>query len=94
MSGSQLISELFNDCSLLDSSRICDYSGSRTGSDNVTVTNGLADRPAGPKLYTAMLLLALALIFKMLLTVATFGMKVTNSSLSSVLRVNCLTSIY
>ncbi|XP_077084076.1 H(+)/Cl(-) exchange transporter 5 [Siphateles boraxobius] len=76
MNGSQLISELFNDCSLLDSSRICDYSGSRTGSANVTVANGLADRPAGPKLYTAMLLLALALLFKMFITVATFGMKV------------------
>ncbi|XP_051756665.1 H(+)/Cl(-) exchange transporter 5 isoform X2 [Ctenopharyngodon idella] len=76
MSGSQLISELFNDCGLLDSSKICDYSGSRTGSVNNTVTNGLADRPAGPGLYTAMLLLALALVFKMFITVATFGMKV------------------
>lgn len=76
MSGSQLISELFNDCSLLDSSKICDYSGSRTGSANVTVTNVLADRPAGPGLYTAMLLLVIALIFKMFITVATFGMKV------------------
>lgn len=78
MSGSQLISELFNDCGLLDSSKICDYSGSRTGSVNDTVSNGLADRPAGPGLYTAMLLLALALVFKMFITVATFGMKVTD----------------
>lgn len=40
------------------------------------VGNSLADRPAGEGLYTALWQLALALIFKMLITVITFGMKV------------------
>lgn len=39
--------------------------------------NSLADRPAGPGLYTALWQLALALLFKMLITVVTFGMKVS-----------------
>uniref|UniRef100_A0A8C7ZBM2 Chloride channel protein n=1 Tax=Oryzias sinensis TaxID=183150 RepID=A0A8C7ZBM2_9TELE len=75
MSGSELISELFNDCSLLDSSQLCGYvqpaNMSETGAGN-----SLADRPAGPELYTALWQLALALIFKMTITVITFGMKV------------------
>lgn len=41
------------------------------------VGNSLADRPAGPGLYTALWQLALALLFKMLITVVTFGMKVS-----------------
>uniref|UniRef100_A0A3Q1IP46 Chloride channel protein n=1 Tax=Anabas testudineus TaxID=64144 RepID=A0A3Q1IP46_ANATE len=71
MSGAELISELFNDCSLLDSSQLCGYKQVNTG-----VGNSLADRPAGENLYTALWQLALALIFKMLITVITFGMKV------------------
>uniref|UniRef100_A0A3P9JSB3 Chloride channel protein n=1 Tax=Oryzias latipes TaxID=8090 RepID=A0A3P9JSB3_ORYLA len=71
MSGSELISELFNDCSLLDSSQLCGYEQVETGAGN-----SLADRPAGPELYTALWQLALALIFKMTITVITFGMKV------------------
>uniref|UniRef100_A0A8C4I1C4 Chloride channel protein n=1 Tax=Dicentrarchus labrax TaxID=13489 RepID=A0A8C4I1C4_DICLA len=67
MSGAELISELFNDCSLLDSSQLCGYK---------QVSNSLADRPAGEGLYTALWQLALALIFKMMITVITFGMKV------------------
>ncbi|XP_052458360.1 H(+)/Cl(-) exchange transporter 5-like isoform X3 [Carassius gibelio] len=79
MSSSELISELFNDCGLLDSSKLCNYtvnSGSTSGSVNATAANGLGARLAGPGLYTAMWQLALALVFKMLITVATFGMKV------------------
>ncbi|XP_059364454.1 H(+)/Cl(-) exchange transporter 5-like [Carassius carassius] len=79
MSSSELISELFNDCGLLDSSKLCDYtgnSGSTSGSVNATAANGLGARLAGPGLYTAVWQLALALVFKMLITVATFGMKV------------------
>uniref|UniRef100_A0A3P8Y5N4 Chloride channel protein n=1 Tax=Esox lucius TaxID=8010 RepID=A0A3P8Y5N4_ESOLU len=67
MSGSELISELFNDCSLLDSSQLCGY---------ITYSNTIPDRPAGPDVYTALWQLALALVFKMLITVVTFGMKV------------------
>uniref|UniRef100_A0A8C9Y086 Chloride channel protein n=1 Tax=Sander lucioperca TaxID=283035 RepID=A0A8C9Y086_SANLU len=66
MSGAELISELFNDCSLLDSSQLCGYKP-------VSV---LADRPAGEGLYTALWQLALALVFKIMVTVITFGMKV------------------
>uniref|UniRef100_A0A8C1TJG6 Chloride channel protein n=2 Tax=Cyprinus carpio TaxID=7962 RepID=A0A8C1TJG6_CYPCA len=73
MSTSELISELFNDCGLLDSSQLCNYA-------NVSVTkissDALPDRPAGPDVYTAMWQLSLALVFKMLITVVTFGMKV------------------
>lgn len=80
MSSSELISELFNDCGLLDSSKLCDYTG-KSGNvlGNVTASNGsngLADQPARPGLYTAMWQLLLALLFKMFITVVTFGMKV------------------
>uniref|UniRef100_A0AAR2IP66 Chloride channel protein n=1 Tax=Pygocentrus nattereri TaxID=42514 RepID=A0AAR2IP66_PYGNA len=66
MSSSELISELFNDCSLLDSSKLCDYISPGKG----------ADRAAGPGVYTALWQLVLALVFKMFITVVTFGMKV------------------
>uniref|UniRef100_A0A3P9IL37 Chloride channel protein n=2 Tax=Oryzias latipes TaxID=8090 RepID=A0A3P9IL37_ORYLA len=75
MSGSELISELFNDCSLLDSSQLCGYEQPANMSET-GAGNSLADRPAGPELYTALWQLALALIFKMTITVITFGMKV------------------
>ncbi|XP_041076675.1 H(+)/Cl(-) exchange transporter 5 isoform X3 [Polyodon spathula] len=69
ISTSELISELFNDCSLLDSSKLCDYIN-----DNTTKTTD--DRAAGPNVYTAMWQLALALVFKVFITIITFGMKV------------------
>ncbi|XP_041926881.1 H(+)/Cl(-) exchange transporter 5-like isoform X1 [Alosa sapidissima] len=77
MSGAELISELFNDCSLLDSSKLCDYVNEDSGA-NITKaqSNELPDRPAGPGLHSALWQLALALVFKMVLTVFTFGMKV------------------
>ncbi|XP_030635608.1 H(+)/Cl(-) exchange transporter 5 isoform X3 [Chanos chanos] len=74
MSSSELISELFNDCSLLDSSKLCDYANA-----NVTISkvgNGLSNRAAGRGLFTAIWELCLALLFKMVITVFTFGMKV------------------
>uniref|UniRef100_A0A667Y567 Chloride channel protein n=1 Tax=Myripristis murdjan TaxID=586833 RepID=A0A667Y567_9TELE len=78
MSGAELISELFNDCSLLDSSQLCGYQQVSCPSNisETGVGNTLADRPAGPGLYTALWQLALALVFKMMITVVTFGMKV------------------
>ncbi|KAF5899776.1 H(+)/Cl(-) exchange transporter 5-like, partial [Clarias magur] len=83
MSGSHLISELFNDCSLLDSSQLCDYTSQvKGGSVNANFShvanfsNNLSDRAAGPGVYTAIWQLALALVFKTLITVVTFGMKV------------------
>uniref|UniRef100_A0A8C6TQP5 Chloride channel protein n=1 Tax=Neogobius melanostomus TaxID=47308 RepID=A0A8C6TQP5_9GOBI len=76
MSGAELISELFNDCSLLDSSQLCGYQQPNVNASDTAVGNTLADRPAGEGLYTALWQLALALVFKMLITVVTFGMKV------------------
>lgn len=77
MSGSHLISELFNDCSLLDSSQLCDYTSQvKGGAMNANTSNDLSERAAGPGVYTAIWQLALALIFKTLVTVVTFGMKV------------------
>ncbi|XP_035375941.1 H(+)/Cl(-) exchange transporter 5 [Electrophorus electricus] len=80
MSGSELISELFNDCSLLDSSKLCDYGPLAKGGEpagNLSEgTVGQAERPAGPGVYTAVWQLAMALLFKMAITVVTFGMKV------------------
>lgn len=77
MSTSELISELFNDCGLLDSSQLCNYT-------NVSITkstsDALPDRPAGHEVYTALWQLSLALVFKMLITVVTFGMKVLGQS--------------
>uniref|UniRef100_A0AAY5ESU8 Chloride channel protein n=2 Tax=Electrophorus electricus TaxID=8005 RepID=A0AAY5ESU8_ELEEL len=73
MSTSELISELFNDCGLLDSSQLCNYANV---SDIERGSNALPDRPASHDVYTAMWQLALALVFKMLITVVTFGMKV------------------
>ncbi|KAI5625881.1 H(+)/Cl(-) exchange transporter 5 isoform X1 [Silurus asotus] len=83
MSGSHLISELFNDCSLLDSSQLCDYTSQVKGgamnnnlSHGANYSSSLYDRAAGPGVYTAIWQLALALLFKTLITVVTFGMKV------------------
>ncbi|XP_061525073.1 H(+)/Cl(-) exchange transporter 5-like isoform X3 [Phycodurus eques] len=75
MSGAELISELFNDCSLLDSSQLCGYK-QPTNTSQTGVGDSQADRPAGEGLYTALWQLALALLFKMVITVITFGMKV------------------
>ncbi|XP_061816891.1 H(+)/Cl(-) exchange transporter 5 isoform X3 [Nerophis lumbriciformis] len=79
MSASELISELFNDCSLLDSSQLCGYKQVHACPSNTSETsagNSLADRAAGEGLQTALWQLALALIFKMLITIITFGIKV------------------
>uniref|UniRef100_W5NAI5 Chloride channel protein n=1 Tax=Lepisosteus oculatus TaxID=7918 RepID=W5NAI5_LEPOC len=72
ISTSELISELFNDCGLLDSSKLCDYINLNSSKSS----NELPDRPANSNVYTAMWQLALALIFKVLITIVTFGMKV------------------
>ncbi|KAG8144730.1 hypothetical protein E2320_013179 [Naja naja] len=71
MSTSELISELFNDCSLLDSSQLCDYL-----SANSTQGDDLPDRAAGPGLHVATWQLVLALLLKFFITIFTFGMKV------------------
>ncbi|XP_069723906.1 H(+)/Cl(-) exchange transporter 5 isoform X4 [Phaenicophaeus curvirostris] len=72
MSTSELISELFNDCGILDSSKLCEY----VNDFNSTKGDDLPDRAAGPGVYTAMWQLALALVMKVFITIFTFGMKV------------------
>ncbi|CAL8241388.1 unnamed protein product [Merluccius merluccius] len=76
MSGAELISELFNDCSVLDSSQLCSYKEVSNTTSGTSVGNGMADRPADSGLYTALWQLSLALLFKVIITVVTFGMKV------------------
>ncbi|PIO37790.1 hypothetical protein AB205_0206190, partial [Aquarana catesbeiana] len=75
-SSSELISELFNDCGLLDSSKLCDYSNDF----NSTNVGNLPDRSAGSGVYTALWQLSLALIFKAVITIFTFGIKVREAS--------------
>ncbi|KAJ7310349.1 hypothetical protein JRQ81_007258 [Phrynocephalus forsythii] len=72
MSTSELISELFNDCGLLDSSQLCDY----LNDFNSTKGDDLPDRAAGSGVQAAMWQLALALLLKAFITIFTFGMKV------------------
>ncbi|XP_007442301.1 H(+)/Cl(-) exchange transporter 5 [Python bivittatus] len=72
MSTSELISELFNDCSLLDASQLCDY----LSASNSTKGDDLPDRAAGAGVRTAMWQLVLALLLKVFITIFTFGMKV------------------
>lgn len=75
-STSELISELFNDCGALESSQLCDY----INDPNMTrPVDDIPDRPAGVGVYTAMWQLALALIFKIVITIFTFGMKVSQA---------------
>ncbi|KAJ8405835.1 hypothetical protein AAFF_G00312720 [Aldrovandia affinis] len=68
VSTSELISELFNDCSLLDSSELCDH-GNATGGQ-------AGGGPASRNLAVTMLQLSLALVFKVVITIVTFGIKV------------------
>ncbi|ETE69384.1 H(+)/Cl(-) exchange transporter 4, partial [Ophiophagus hannah] len=71
-STSELISELFNDCGALESSQLCDY----INDPNMTrPVDDIPDRPAGAGVYMAMWQLALALVFKIIITIFTFGMK-------------------
>lgn len=62
---SELIKELFTDCGPLETSQLCQYRSQMTGND------------AGPGVYSAMWQLCLALIFKIIMTIFTFGLKVT-----------------
>uniref|UniRef100_A0A8C2IHK7 Chloride channel protein n=1 Tax=Cyprinus carpio TaxID=7962 RepID=A0A8C2IHK7_CYPCA len=72
-STSELISELFNDCGALESSQLCDY----INNPNMTrPVDDIPDRPAGPGVYSALWQLTLALVFKIVITIFTFGMKI------------------
>ncbi|XP_050801287.1 H(+)/Cl(-) exchange transporter 3 isoform X6 [Gopherus flavomarginatus] len=69
---SELIKQLFTDCGPLESSSLCDYRNDMNASKIVDIP----DRPAGTGVYSAIWQLCLALIFKIIMTVFTFGIKV------------------
>ncbi|KAJ7420075.1 H(+)/Cl(-) exchange transporter 3 [Willisornis vidua] len=70
---SELIKELFTDCGPLESSSLCDYRNDMNASK---IVDDIPDRPAGTGVYSAIWQLCLALIFKIIMTVFTFGIKV------------------
>ncbi|XP_074087662.1 H(+)/Cl(-) exchange transporter 3 [Macrotis lagotis] len=70
---SELIKELFTDCGPLESSSLCDYRNDMNASK---IVDDIPDRPAGIGVYSAIWQLCLALIFKIIMTVFTFGIKV------------------
>ncbi|XP_077869292.1 H(+)/Cl(-) exchange transporter 4-like [Saccoglossus kowalevskii] len=73
MSSSQLIELLFNDCGPEDNFKLCNYKHNYT---LMLHTGNVAASPAGPGVYESLWLLLLALIFKGVITVFTFGIKV------------------
>lgn len=70
---SQLIKELFTDCGPLASSQLCQYRSQMNGSQ--ADPEG-AETTTTPGVYSAMWQLSLALIFKIIMTIFTFGLKV------------------
>jgi chloride channel 3/4/5 len=70
MSTSQLIYALFSQCGINDKHELCDYS------KNFTNTKSLIMGEAGPGVVSALWKLSLALAFKLVITVFTFGIKV------------------
>lgn len=70
---SELIKELFTDCGPLESSQLCQYRSQMNGSQ--AYPQG-SDAAATPGVYSAMWQLSLALIFKIIMTIFTFGLKV------------------
>ncbi|XP_056316949.1 H(+)/Cl(-) exchange transporter 3 isoform X1 [Danio aesculapii] len=72
---SELIKELFTDCGPLESSQLCQYRSLMNGSQ-ADPTGPDAASAATPGVYSAMWQLSLALIFKIIMTIFTFGLKV------------------
>ncbi|XP_037118541.1 H(+)/Cl(-) exchange transporter 5-like isoform X1 [Syngnathus acus] len=75
MSGEELISKLFDDCSLFNSSQLCGLQ-QPTNTSQTGTSKDVAHWPAEEGLRTASWQLALALLFKMITTIGTFGIKV------------------
>lgn len=70
---SELIKELFTDCGPLESSQLCQYRSQMNGSQAYPE----GSEAATPGVYSAMWQLSLALIFKIIMTIFTFGLKVS-----------------
>ena len=71
MNTSELIHQLFSQCGPEDDTDLCDYQRNFTNANEEFVS-----APLGPGVSEAMWQLALALVFKMVITVFTFGIKV------------------
>ncbi|XP_067303286.1 H(+)/Cl(-) exchange transporter 3 isoform X1 [Pseudorasbora parva] len=69
---SELIKELFTDCGPLESSQLCQYRSQMNGSKAYPEGSDAAT----PGVYSAMWQLSLALVFKIIMTIFTFGLKV------------------
>jgi len=74
MNSSELIKILVQQCGHEDTLDLCDYQRNYTG--NFDPSTQHASAPLGPELVKALWLLALALLFKVVITVFTFGIKV------------------
>jgi len=72
MNASELIYLLFTQCGVTNEEDICDY----TDRNFTNVNHAVPIAEAGAGVYTAMWQLTLALIFKMVITIFTFGIKV------------------
>ena len=76
MGAPKLIYLLFSQCGITNQEGLCDYTNRNftNANDDVTIAE------AGPGVYTAMWQLSLALVFKLLVTIFTFGIKGTGSN--------------
>ena len=76
MGAPKLIYLLFSQCGITNQEGLCDYTNRNftNANDDVTIAE------AGPGVYTAMWQLSLALVFKLLVTIFTFGIKGTQLS--------------
>ncbi|XP_015781787.1 H(+)/Cl(-) exchange transporter 3 isoform X2 [Tetranychus urticae] len=72
MDSSDLIRILFSQCGIADASDLCDYKRNFTNVNKKLSNNA----EAGPGVYKSIYLLVLALIFKLVITVFTFGIKI------------------
>lgn len=73
MNTSALIKQLVSQCRPEDETALCDYQYNTTAMD---MTADVVSAPLGPDAIKAIWLLFLALIFKMIITIFTFGLKV------------------
>ncbi|XP_041925120.1 H(+)/Cl(-) exchange transporter 3 isoform X1 [Alosa pseudoharengus] len=71
---SELIKELFTDCGPLESSQLCQYRSRMNGTS--AYTDAAGNTATTPGVYSAMWQLGLALVFKVVMTIFTFGLKV------------------
>lgn len=72
MPGPEMILMLFSQCGVTNRNDLCDY----VSRNLTTNANGGSTPEAGPGVYTGLWLLSLALIFKLAITIFTFGIKV------------------